>query len=202
MEKGIRVPKIFKQALVALLGKPGGGERPIALLPMLYRVWMRLRKSLVTGWDDKKHEFWDTAVTGSSPLQATYRRLCMDETAVLQKASVASCLWDMAKFYDSIDWRVLAVQAPKHGYPIRVLAIGMIVHASPRMLKDRHAVSLPCQAFAGIMAGTRKPTRLRNVSSMTSWNTFIRSGQERGASRMLMIWLRLLGVLSLEFCRH
>ena len=59
----------------------------------------------------------------------------------------------MAKFYDSIDRRVLAVQAPKHGYPIRVLAIGMIVHASPRMLKDRHAVSLPCQAFTGILAG-------------------------------------------------
>ena len=77
----------------------------------------------------------------------------MDETAVLQKASVASCLWDMAKFYDSIDWRVLAVQAPKHGYPIRVLAIGMIVHTSPRMLKNRHAVSLPCQAFTGSMAG-------------------------------------------------
>jgi len=120
MEKGICVPEVFKQALVALLGKPGGGERPIALMPMLYRVWMRLRKNLVTGWDDKKHEFWDTAVKGSSPLQATYRRLCMDEMAVLQKSSVASCLWDMAKFYDSIDWRVLAVQAPKHGYPIRI----------------------------------------------------------------------------------
>jgi len=54
MEEGICVPEVFKQALVALLGKPGGGERPIALLPMLYRVWMRLRKSLVTGWDNKQ----------------------------------------------------------------------------------------------------------------------------------------------------
>ena len=59
MEKGRCVPDFPKQALVALLGKPGGGERPIALMPML-RVWMGLRKNLVTGWDDKKHEFWDT----------------------------------------------------------------------------------------------------------------------------------------------
>ena len=29
----------------------------------------------------------------------------------------------------------------------------MIVYTSPRMLKDRHAVSLPCQALTGIMAG-------------------------------------------------
>ena len=134
MEKGICVPEVFKPALVALLGKPGGGERPIALLPMLYRVWMRLRKSLVTEWDNKRHGFWDTAIKGSSPLQATYRRLCMDETSVTQGMSVASCIWGMAKFYDSIDWRVLATQAPKHGYSIRVLAIGMIVHTSPRML--------------------------------------------------------------------
>ena len=145
--------RFFKQALVALLGKKGGGERPIALLPMLYRVWMRLRKSLVTGWVDKRHGFWDTAIKGSSPLHATYRHLCMGETSAIQGMSVASCLWDMAKFYDSIDWRVLATQAPKHGYPIRVLAIGMIVHTSPRMLKDRRAISLPCQAFTGIMAG-------------------------------------------------
>ena len=48
---------------------------------------------------------------------------------------------------------MLAEQAPKHGHPIRVLAVGMIVHTSPRMLKDRRAVSLPCQAFTGIMAG-------------------------------------------------
>jgi len=77
----------------------------------------------------------------------------MDEVAVIRKKSVASCLWDMAKFYDSIDWRVLAVQAPLHGYPIRILAIGMSVHTSPRVLKDRHAVSLPCQAYTGILAG-------------------------------------------------
>ena len=38
MEKGICVPESFKQALVALFGTPGGGERPIALMPMLYRV--------------------------------------------------------------------------------------------------------------------------------------------------------------------
>ena len=90
MEKGICVPEVFKQALVALLGKPppGGGERPIPLLPMLYRVCMRLRKGLATEWDSKRHGFWDTAIKGSSPLQATYRRLCMDETAVIQNLSV------------------------------------------------------------------------------------------------------------------
>ena len=47
LEQGILVPEVFKRAFVALLGKPGGGERPIALMPMLYRVWMRLRKNLV-----------------------------------------------------------------------------------------------------------------------------------------------------------
>ena len=115
MEQGILVPEVFQQAFVALLGKPGGGERPIALMPMLYRVWMRLRKNLVAEWDAERHKFWDTAVKGSSPLQATYQKLCMDEVSVINNKSVASCLWDMAKFYDSIDWRVLAEQAPKHG---------------------------------------------------------------------------------------
>ena len=77
----------------------------------------------------------------------------MDEASVIDSKSVASCLWDMAKLYDSIDWRVLAAQAPKHGYPIRILAIGLIVHTGPRILKDRHAVSEPCMPHTGILAG-------------------------------------------------
>ena len=52
MEGGILVPEVFKQALAALLGKPPlSGERHIALLHMLHRVWMHMHNNLVSEWD-------------------------------------------------------------------------------------------------------------------------------------------------------
>ena len=34
--------------IVVLMGKPKGGSRPIALMPMLYRVWCRARRDYIT----------------------------------------------------------------------------------------------------------------------------------------------------------
>ena len=41
--------------LIALLPKPDGGYRPIGLVPLLPRVWMRARKDLVSQWEAKCH---------------------------------------------------------------------------------------------------------------------------------------------------
>ena len=66
------LPLHLMQNVVALLGKPTGiGERPIALLTFVYRLWIRVRKPLIATWDEVTHKFWDTAVKGSSPLKAT-----------------------------------------------------------------------------------------------------------------------------------
>ena len=36
--------------IIVLMGKPNGGTRPIALMPMLYRVWAKARKPQLDQW--------------------------------------------------------------------------------------------------------------------------------------------------------
>ena len=63
--------------------KPLEGERPIGLTAMLYRLALRLRKALVSEWDDKRAGFWDDAVKGSSPLRAAILRSLRVEVSTL-----------------------------------------------------------------------------------------------------------------------
>ena len=82
MEQG----SVLAQALlvyVGLIPKPTGGERPIGLTAMLYRLALRLRKALVSEWDDKHAGFYDDAVKGSSPLRAAILRSLRVEVSTL-----------------------------------------------------------------------------------------------------------------------
>ena len=53
--------------VIVLMGKPPpGGVRPIALLPVLYRLWARIRKQHMDQWEVINKGPWDAAVKGSS----------------------------------------------------------------------------------------------------------------------------------------
>ena len=41
--------------IIVLMGKPAGGVRPIALMPMIYRLWTKIRKVELSTWEDKHH---------------------------------------------------------------------------------------------------------------------------------------------------
>ena len=55
---------------VAMVPKPAGGDRPITLLWLLYRIICWCRKGEVTAWDEAHAGDWDMAVKGRSALDA------------------------------------------------------------------------------------------------------------------------------------
>ena len=121
------------------LPKPSGGERPIALLATLYRVWARCRGPWIREWDVARASFYDRALAGSSALQAAMGRLLVDEVATLQGLQSCRILWDIEKFYDSVSWLQLLHWGQILSYPPELLYLGVIVHMSPRVLRhDGH----------------------------------------------------------------
>ena len=58
-----KIPMQLLPALIGLIPKSDGGERPIAMTAMLYRVCMRLCKGTCDRWDSNAAGHWDTAVT-------------------------------------------------------------------------------------------------------------------------------------------
>ena len=52
MEVVLALPVQVLIAIIAVLAKPLGGFRTIALLGMVYRLWARVRKLPVAEWED------------------------------------------------------------------------------------------------------------------------------------------------------
>ena len=95
--------------LVCLLAKEVKGERLISLLTMLHRIWSCSRKHFAAEWCNAKAGFWDDAVRGSSPLQASLRRLVADElTQHIENQEACTVLFDAESFYESISLSLVA----------------------------------------------------------------------------------------------
>ena len=108
--------------IVKLIPKPGGGERPIALMPMLVRLYFRLGKGEEQEWLDAKVKHYDKAVKGSSAVQAALGVLFKDELAAGKGEARVSVLWDLEKFFDNIALDVLIRRAMQFGYPAEAVA--------------------------------------------------------------------------------
>ena len=92
------LPLWERVALIIILGKPDWGERPIAILGALYRIIMAFFAGDARDWCDKKAQFWDRAVQGSSALQAALQRNLRCEATVLRGYNAILKLWDIEKF--------------------------------------------------------------------------------------------------------
>ena len=68
--------------LIVLMGKPKGGSRHIALVPMLYRIWCRTRRCYIDDWEKITAGTWDAAVKGLSALRASILSQMRDEIAI------------------------------------------------------------------------------------------------------------------------
>ena len=73
-------------------------------------------------------------------------------------------LWDIQKFFDSIDIEVLFEEAEQIGFPVRQLTCSMIVHHAPRLLRLGSSIG---QVIAGmgrsILAGCKRSTHFARV---------------------------------------
>ena len=76
---------------------------------------------------------------------------------------VAKILWDMEKFYDSLDICKLIDRANYLGYPSKLIAMGMIMHMAPRVIRayEHHMeVGLPAN---GIIAGCTQSNHFARI---------------------------------------
>ena len=149
--------------IIVLMGKPAGGCRPIALMPMIYRLWTKCRRPYMRSWEILRKGPWDAAVRGSSALRAAVLTAFGDEMAHYTGQEVAKILWDMEKFYDSLDICKLIDRANYLGYPSKLIAMGMIMHMAPRVIRayEHHMeVGLPAN---GIIAGCTQSNHFARI---------------------------------------
>eukprot|EP00959_Pyramimonas_sp_CCMP1952_P065970 1377302-Pyramimonas_sp.AAC.1 len=74
-------PPQVMASLAAMGPKKAEGDRVLGVLPHIARTWSRIRGAASDDWIDGLHDFWCTAMKGSSALSAAPHRAFLDESA-------------------------------------------------------------------------------------------------------------------------
>ena len=139
--------------LVVLLGKPTGGERPIALLQFFLRLWLRCRRPLTRQWAKSQVAHWDHALANSSALRSATLQKLRVELADLEGIPWGLLLWDLTKFYDTVALGALIQHTVKRKYPATVTCLVVATYLSPRVIRQDECYSEWIYPVDGILPG-------------------------------------------------
>ncbi len=145
------------QQLITLnsaLGKPGGGNRTVALTPMWYRGFCRNAES-VSDWALVNTPSFDKAGKGKSAIVAAALRNLRAEFHNVLGYVVVGAFNDIEKFFDSIKLESLFHATTQHSFPKGVLVIALAQHTAPRVIKIAQFCSKPIPITASILAGCK-----------------------------------------------
>ena len=172
MDALILPPLQMMQTIIALIGKPDGGERPIGLLSFLYRVYMKLHRLEVEQWEQDSPAPWDQAVKGNSALRTALKALLRDEFHQLDDEYTLNVFLDIRKFYDHIDWRRLFIRGSQYGFPPFILVMSLPIHLAPRYLRIGGLYSRPIQPIRGVVAGD---SQANSLAKAILYHIFVRA---------------------------
>ncbi|CAE7311654.1 unnamed protein product [Symbiodinium sp. CCMP2592] len=140
---------------VALLPKSADKERPISLLPCLWRLWARARWQDVSAWTSAyapAHP-WDRAVPGQASLDTALARLVRSEHSKLEKTHIVSLFLDLRGFFDSVSYERLLLQGLAHSFPPLHLWFALQVYQGPRCLVADSIAATPLFPGRGVPQG-------------------------------------------------
>ena len=150
---GFWPPQIFA-VLGAVAPKPKGGDRILGQLPFFMKLWSKIRYPLSERWSSELAEFWDSAVKGSSALQAALVRRCMDECCHALSIASGTILLDIEKFYDSISIPLVCQAGLRQDFLAITLAMELQMFLAPRHLRERKWASRSILPYRSLVAGS------------------------------------------------
>ena len=142
-------------ALIALLPKSEKRERPIALLHILYRAWVKLRWQLVADWQAAyaRQAQWDKAVPGGQVLDVALARLMLGETVRRSKHHLITLFLDMETFYDRCLFNDVINSGLSLQYPPLILHQALLTYMGPRFVQSEGSLCPPIWPGRGVLAG-------------------------------------------------
>ena len=168
------MPEDIQHVMIALLAKPKGGFRPIALLPGVTRLHGRARKHEVDKWEADNPREYLACSKGRGALNAIWKRAMKSEAAVLDNTCVLALLWDLKSFFDTIDLDLLRQRAHQVGFPEALVNIAIATYECPRHIQTRQGVAQPVDPSRGILPGCSFAKALIGVYYMPVLDEFCR----------------------------
>eukprot|EP00971_Amphidinium_carterae_P061465 1216714-Amphidinium_carterae.2 len=153
-----RWPDQLRELLYLQLPKEGameaGQRRPIALLPMIYRLWAAWQKQRIQDWRSLCTSKGETPV-GKGALDEAFSLAAEAERATAKDEPFAAVFLDCSECYERVDLLRLEQAAEESNFPMEALrlALDMTLYRGRRRILVNSAVSEPVVATSGIPAG-------------------------------------------------
>ena len=139
--------------LFSLIPKSLGGSRAIAKTPIFYRLWCLMRSEVIRDWSRETCPDWEYAAAGRNCLSAAATHQWVNELAHASGNVSAALLWDIWKYFDSINYEDVTRVASKLQYPTSDLKLALQMHAAPRILQMSGISSMAMKPFRSILQG-------------------------------------------------
>ena len=130
---------------IVLLGKKAGGTRCVSVCATLYRLLMAIFKADIRSWDAGVASELDSAVAGRMPQIETAKRSLFMEVKTRNGETVIAIMWDVKKYFDSIQIPELIVRARELDFPEVALTLGLQMHRAPRIIKGLSTMAMPIE---------------------------------------------------------
>ena len=153
-EKEGQWPLAVRLVVIVLLSKSDGGFRPIGLLPLLPRIWMRARRDAAQQWERANARDYLYASEAKGATVAAWKQAARAELAVSLGTSYGQVLLDLVKAFERIPHWVLVREAKRLGYPLWLIRLSLATYRLERVLRVGQAISNPINATRGITAGS------------------------------------------------
>ncbi len=153
METTGLLPMQLDMVEMPMIEKAKGGHRAVATLVSLYRLWAKVRKPMLTQWEQKNDRPYLASGKGRSPQTAVWRQACHAEAAVGEGYHSATLLWDLSSFFEAVRREPLWHRARKLGFPLPLLKVALGVYGSVRVLSLGGMLSAPIPSNNGVLAG-------------------------------------------------
>eukprot|EP00959_Pyramimonas_sp_CCMP1952_P196697 4113122-Pyramimonas_sp.AAC.1 len=148
------LPKQLCWIQMPLLGQPSGGNRLTILHVMMYRVWLRARKSMAAQMHaDLDRRYRDAGKGRSAIYCARLQAVRSGSNQAAHKHGVV-IVADWSKYYESIPLLELKHKFLRHGAPTAWLKLVFNMWTSPRVIiLGRNHATTPLIARYGLPAG-------------------------------------------------
>jgi hypothetical protein len=147
-------PLAVRLVVVVLLSKSDGGFRPIGLLALLPRIWMRARRDAAQDWERMNARSYLYAGAAKGATVAAWKQAARAELAAALGTSYGQVLLDLVKAFERIPHWVLVREARRLGYPLWLIRLSLATYRLERVLRVGRAISDPIRATRGITAGS------------------------------------------------
>ena len=150
--------------IMVFLPKPDGGQRPIGLMPLLARVWSRIRQKVCAKWERSidQSAFWGTSSARGCDKAAWLHNVLVAHAK--DSFEVAGSFYvDLAKYYEHIGHEELRTAAQAWGFDLGLLKALCCTYLAPRRARIGSCLSQSVEANGTVVAGCSCATALAKL---------------------------------------